>query len=289
MNSRIKHYLELIRLPAMFTAQADILAAWIIIGRGIEPALLWLLLATSSLISAGMVLNDYFDYEIDYRERPQRPLPSGRIRRTTALRLGISLILFGLFSAFMAGFRPFGISLILVCAIFLYDGVYKDLPVIGPFFMGSCRYFNLLMGLSVSPFEGWALVPLITGSYVFGVTVLSQKETVGGRAFAHIGFCAAAVGSVFLWIWFLFINQTLPHVAAVILSLFFAVALARKVTGLLDRNRPEDFQKTVKVLLICIIFLDAVISAGFAPLYKAVLILLLLVPAKLSVKLFKVT
>lgn len=289
MTRSFKNILELIRLPAMFTAQADILAAWIILGRGIEPALFWLLLATSSFISAGMALNDYFDYDIDCRERPQRPLPSGRLRRTTALQLGIMLILFGLVFALMAGFRPFCISLLLACTILLYDGLYKDMPVIGPFFMASCRYFNLLMGLSVAPFEGWTLVPLITGTYIFGVTVLSQKEAVGGKAPGHIGVCAAATGCVFFWIWFLFISQVLPNLSAVALSLAFAFILSVKVTGLLDQKLPENFQQTMKTLLISIIFLNVVIACGFAPIYKAALILLLLVPAKLSVRLFKVT
>ena len=41
--------------------------------------LLCLLVASGCLYTAGMVLNDVFDYEIDRHERPFRPLPSGRI------------------------------------------------------------------------------------------------------------------------------------------------------------------------------------------------------------------
>ena len=39
-----------------------------------------LLAAASALLySAGMVLNDVFDVELDRQEQPYRPLPSGRI------------------------------------------------------------------------------------------------------------------------------------------------------------------------------------------------------------------
>ena len=34
------------------------------------------------LYAAGMVLNDAFDAELDARERPERPIPSGRISRS---------------------------------------------------------------------------------------------------------------------------------------------------------------------------------------------------------------
>ena len=31
--------------------------------------------------TAGMILNDLLDYEVDVRERPERPLPSGAVSR----------------------------------------------------------------------------------------------------------------------------------------------------------------------------------------------------------------
>jgi geranylgeranylglycerol-phosphate geranylgeranyltransferase len=40
---------------------------------------------------AGMTLNDYFDYRIDHVNRPDRPIPSGRIERQTALNYAAGL------------------------------------------------------------------------------------------------------------------------------------------------------------------------------------------------------
>ena len=58
--------------------------------------LLAVLLASSSfLYMAGVVLNDFFDLELDLRERPDRPLPSGRISPRAALRLGLALMFSG--------------------------------------------------------------------------------------------------------------------------------------------------------------------------------------------------
>lgn len=58
-----------------------------------------------ALISgAGMVINDYFDVEIDKINRPQRPLPSGKISLKAAL---IYYILLNLFALIFASFTNF--------------------------------------------------------------------------------------------------------------------------------------------------------------------------------------
>ena len=62
MNKTIKPVLELIRLPGMFTAHADILAGLMIAGVGLNnlATSFLLILATSCFLSAGMALNVIF-------------------------------------------------------------------------------------------------------------------------------------------------------------------------------------------------------------------------------------
>jgi 4-hydroxybenzoate polyprenyltransferase len=76
---------KLVRLPNVFTALADIAVgalalavwgAWPAAG-GLAFALLFV--ASACLYSAGMVWNDFFDIEQDRRERPNRPIASGRV------------------------------------------------------------------------------------------------------------------------------------------------------------------------------------------------------------------
>src|SRR5207248_5643169 len=87
--SRAQTYAQLVRLPNVPTALADIclgaLAAGALPGRWLSFALL--LPASACLYCAGMVWNDYFDVEQDRRERPSRPIPSGRMTRREAARL----------------------------------------------------------------------------------------------------------------------------------------------------------------------------------------------------------
>src|SRR5262245_28722487 len=79
--NRLLPYAQLVRLPNVFTALADIALGALVTAAlpAHWPAFVLLLLASACLYSAGMVWNDYFDLEQDRRERPFRPLPSGRI------------------------------------------------------------------------------------------------------------------------------------------------------------------------------------------------------------------
>ena len=67
---------------------SNILAGYAVVGRGRPDALPWLLAASAGLYAGGVVLNDYFDREVDAVERPERPIPSGRVAGSHALVLG---------------------------------------------------------------------------------------------------------------------------------------------------------------------------------------------------------
>lgn len=53
------------------------------------------LIGISLIYCGGMVLNDYWDREIDQAERPFRPIPSGRVKPRQAKLLFIGLFIFG--------------------------------------------------------------------------------------------------------------------------------------------------------------------------------------------------
>src|SRR5213594_2119078 len=106
-------YAQLLRVPNVFTALADIGLGWLTALAAGAPRTHWLgfvllMCASASLYSAGMVWNDYFDIEQDRKERPFRPLPSGRISRGSAAAQGLSALLLGLVLAALAGLRMNG-------------------------------------------------------------------------------------------------------------------------------------------------------------------------------------
>ena len=107
---KIFYYLVLMRPANIVTAIADILAGVAIAGIALSQIpdtsllnVLLLVLSTIGLYGGGIVFNDYFDYEIDKEERPERPLPSGKVTKKQAAILGGSLLLIGFVSASMVG------------------------------------------------------------------------------------------------------------------------------------------------------------------------------------------
>src|SRR5258706_4210279 len=104
MRSTLRAYAKLLRLPNVFTAVADPLAGWFLVGGGSPAWQLALLAGTSAcLYTSGTVFNDCFDYRLDCREHPERPLPSGAISLGAAITLGVALMIVGLGLAMLAG------------------------------------------------------------------------------------------------------------------------------------------------------------------------------------------
>jgi geranylgeranylglycerol-phosphate geranylgeranyltransferase len=74
-----------------------------------------------TLSSAALILNDYFDYEVDRINAPHRPLPSGAVSRAEVIGLTAVTTLVGLSAAWMLGFDALIISVIFWLIGFLYN------------------------------------------------------------------------------------------------------------------------------------------------------------------------
>lgn len=187
----IKPYFQLVRLPNVFTAAADSLAGWLLVSGSFAAPGRWLPLlgASMAIYAGGIALNDYFDLEVDRAERPNRPLPSGRVSVRFAAVLGFGLLALGIVLATVSGllgaatWASGAVAVLLVAAVLAYDTVAKS-RFVGPVVMGSCRGLNLLLGMSQAPDLGGPTGWWIAGCmalYVAGITCLSRSEVGSGR------------------------------------------------------------------------------------------------------------
>lgn len=288
--SRFKPYAQLVRLPNVFTAFADIcmaaLAAQLLPERWLVFVLL--LLASGCLYCAGMVWNDYFDIEQDRQERPFRPIPSGRVPRPQAARLGLALLVAGILCAGLAGIGADGwnpwpvlIALPLVAAILLYDAWLKH-TALGPVGMGACRFLNVLLGFSVaSPGTApWSLhLATVVGLYIVGVTWFARTEARASRqttlAAAALIMLAALVLALPTPLW-LPPERSTPVFPYLLVALGLVVGFA--VGEAIARPSPAHVQRAVKRSIMGLVVLDAVLATALAG-PVGLLILLLLVPA----------
>lgn len=291
-------YIRLTRPANVLTAIADILLGYAISGSFISiyewqnfQSLLWLILSTSGLYAGGVVLNDVFDYEVDKLERPERPLPSGKASLMGARLLGGILLLIGFLAAYQVSGRSANLAFTLVILILLYDSITKHFDFTGPFTMGLCRGFNLLLGMSVVPLTlsawwGMAAIPVI---YIFAITLVSRGEVNGGNPFAIRGafvlyFVVISLIISLTWLgsgfklWFI-----LPFLA------LFAFLIFPPLLSAARDLAPQNVMRAVKAGVLALIVMDATIASGFAGIVYGLIILALLPISILLAKAFAVS
>src|SRR5690242_16158487 len=94
LGDHLRAHLALARISNTPTVVSDVLAGAVIAAPLTRDWHILLIIAAMALFyTAGMYLNDLLDYAIDVRDRPERPLPSGRV--DPALAWTITIMLFG--------------------------------------------------------------------------------------------------------------------------------------------------------------------------------------------------
>jgi 4-hydroxybenzoate polyprenyltransferase len=150
---KLRTLLDLARISNLPTVWSNVLAG-AVLGAGAARAFEVVVagVAGSLLYSGGMFLNDAFDAEIDARERPERPIPSGRVRRSTVLALGFGMLgLALLLLAVFASFASATAGLAVAAGVLVYDRWHKGVAW-SPVIMGFCRAGLYALGaLAVAP------------------------------------------------------------------------------------------------------------------------------------------
>jgi 4-hydroxybenzoate polyprenyltransferase len=177
-RARLADLIELVRAPAALTVPGDVLAGAVAAGN-LRPARLVGLAASSiSIYWAGMALNDWADRDLDAVERPERPIPSGRVAPRTALGLATGLTAAGLvLSAISGGRATLKTTTALAATAWAYDLAAKNSPA-GPAVMAATRSMDVLVGAGDDRRKAWAPA-LAIGTHILAVTTLSRGEVHG--------------------------------------------------------------------------------------------------------------
>lgn len=178
-SPRLADLAQLVRLPAALSVPGDVLAGAVASAGTPRPRVLGTMASSVALYWAGMALNDYADATVDAVERPQRPIPSGRVARRTALATACGLTAAGLgLAALTGGRRALGVAVPLTGLVWAYDLGLKSTPA-GPAAMAGARALNVLAG--AEPGRRAAALPaaLLTGAHIYTVTALSRHEVSG--------------------------------------------------------------------------------------------------------------
>ncbi len=288
--------LQLMRPANIVTAIADILlgvaASGIAIGllpwqlEGTHLAdLSWLIVATIGLYGGGVVMNDVFDTELDRIERPERPIPSGRVSHKAATVLGILLLTIGLVGAGMVSSTSIALAGAISFAAVWYDAYGKHHSFWGPLNMGLCRGLNLLLGMSIGTLGAMALwLPLIPILYISAITIISRGEVHGtGKEKLYLGI--GLYGIVFAMI--LIFSGNKMHCLPFLL--LFGGAVLPPLFKALQSLQPKDIGKAVKAGVLALILMDAALAAGLAGWQYGLVIVILLPISLFLARFFAVT
>ncbi|WP_456154735.1 SCO3242 family prenyltransferase [Streptomyces chartreusis] len=178
----------LVRAPAALSVPGDVIAGAVAAGRPLGARTFGVIGSSVCLYWAGMALNDYADAAVDGVERPDRPVPSGRVPRRAALAVAGGLTAAGLgLAAVAGGRRSVCAALPLAGLVWAYDLKLKSTAA-GGFAMAGARVLDVLAG-AVVPGSGAqpagvalrrAAVPAaLVGAHTGTLMALSRHE-IGG-------------------------------------------------------------------------------------------------------------
>ncbi len=201
---------QLVRLKNLLLAAAGVaIGGALATGRpGFSAPLLWAMASAIGLGAAGNTANDLYDVEADRVNRPERPLPSGRVSRNAALAIGGVGGGFGLFAAWWVGEPVFGMAVVALAVMLVYSPALKRQGLLGNLAVATVASLPLIFGAAAIGWWRAGLVPFALAALLhFAREIVKDLEDVPGDLAAgrrtlpitlgpHAGFVLAAAALV---------------------------------------------------------------------------------------------
>lgn len=284
----VKAYLQLFRIPGIFTAISNILFGFFVVSTSeVAWFTLPLLLASSaSLYLAGMTLNDFFDYKTDKKERSFRPLSAGKISRNRALVLGVLFIVSANVWSTLVGQQSLFLSITMSALILLYNAQAKKIIPLGILILCIIRFLNVLLGASSEPMSyQFLLLPIPLAILIAGVGALSSVETKSATKPIML-FNLATLAAIIVSMIMIFYDKLGADFA--VFSALFVISTVLP-TVILKGKTSVSIQKIITFQLLSIIVLDATMTVIFTEFLYGLVILSLYLPSFLIGKKIYVT
>ncbi|ESP88054.1 geranylgeranylglycerol-phosphate geranylgeranyltransferase [Candidatus Halobonum tyrrellensis] len=182
-SARVGGYLELTR-PGNAVAAAVLTAigAFVAVGTSRPVPLALAAVATAFATGAGNAVNDYFDREIDRLNRPDRPIPSGRVSPRGALAFSLALFVAAVVAAAALPRLALAIAVVNLLALLAYTELFKGLPGVGNAVVGYLTGSTFLFGAAAVEGLGSAVWTLFALAAVatFARELVKDVEDVAG-------------------------------------------------------------------------------------------------------------
>jgi len=148
MPPKLKGLVQLFRPELPFSAGVCVVLGEII-ALGRFPSIQSMLLGFTCgffLSGTALILNDYFDLEVDRINTPERPLPSGRVTPREAIILSIFATLFGLVAASAINLSALILSIVFWAIGVLYNWKFKQTGLPGNLMVSTSVAVTFILG-----------------------------------------------------------------------------------------------------------------------------------------------
>lgn len=217
------------------------------------PTLLGIAVSNALLCGGSMIVNDCHDEPEDRINKPNRPVPAGRVGRTSAAVVGVGAFLAAILAAAVLS-RPLGLAATAVTAAsLLYTFRLKRIALVGNVVVAAIMAYPIWCWMLVSPrpslpylafttcclvfFLGEEIIKLaedVSGDRACGIATLATLR--GADACTSLGVTLLAWGLLAAWLPVLVGVRSIVYLAGLAASLALVLALERRVR----RHRAEQ-------------------------------------------------
>ena len=147
----LKPFVEIIRPANCLMAAIAVFIGFAVSAKTYSVTLpvVFAMAAAFLICGAGQAINDYFDFEVDKKIRREKPLPSGKIERNTALAYSMILFLAGILISWLVNFEAFGIALAFSLLLISYSALMQKQKFIGNIVVALGTAFTRMFGASI--------------------------------------------------------------------------------------------------------------------------------------------
>lgn len=183
-RSRLWGHVQLLRPPeASLVTLATLTGARLTTAGDVTPEALWVMAVSNTLLfAASMALNDACDAAEDAINKPNRPIPSGRVSRTEALVLASVLFALGIFLSGLILPRLGAAAAVVVLASFVYSLRLKRIPLAGNVLVALVTAYPLACWWLAFPSLSGLHLGVVLGVFLFrlGAEIVKTSEDFEG-------------------------------------------------------------------------------------------------------------
>ncbi len=180
LRQKINAIVRIFRPELPFAAGVCVLVGQVLALGAFPPLQLAVLgfLCGFFLSGTALILNDYFDLEVDRVNAPERPLPSGSITEKEVIALGAITTLLGLAAAVGLGIPAFVLSAITWVVGLLYNWRFKQAGLIGNLMVSYSVAVTFILG-GMAAGDPWNPLVWTFSLMAFGINL---GEEIAGDA-----------------------------------------------------------------------------------------------------------